>query len=140
VGEKKNLVERGKKIKKTYKWRVCNYRERKTQRWVVKYLPALGSVMGAVFSFHGRNHHTLAPQAHKLLSQQNIAPLLSDSWCKHPPKSNVIRLSRCARRKSASMLPEHEISWRFRTLECQVVQHCRLVLFCVRDMLLTLIE
>lgn len=136
---KKKHVERGKKIRKTYKWRVCNYRERQTQRWVVKYLPALGSVMGAVFSFHGPNHHTLAPQAPKPLSQQNIASLLSDSWCKHPPKSNVIRLSRCAGRKSASVLPEHEISLRFRPLECQVVQLCRL-LFCVRNVLLTLTE
>jgi hypothetical protein len=47
-----------KKIRKLYKWRVCNYRGRKTQRRVVKYLPALGSVIGAVFSFHGPNHHT----------------------------------------------------------------------------------
>ena len=134
--KKKALVEWGKKIRKTYKWRVCNYREKQTQRWVVKYLPAVGSVMGAVFSFHGPNHHTLAPQAPKPLNQQNIAPLLPDSWCKHPPKSNVIRLSRCARRKSASMLSEHEISWRFRPLECQVVQLCRVLLFCVRDTLL----
>jgi hypothetical protein len=94
---------------------VWNYRERQTQRWVVKYLPALGSLMGAVFSFHGPNHHTLGPQAPKPLSQQNLAPLLSVSWCKHPPKSNVIRLPCCARRRSASMFQEHEmILWNVR--------------------------
>jgi hypothetical protein len=30
---------------------------------VVNYLPAVGHLMGAVFSFHGPSHRALAPQA-----------------------------------------------------------------------------